>query len=402
MELRAITEQEFRAYSGVLGDAFGWDISDTDAEDWLKTFEFPRSLAAFDGPRLVGTAGAYSYRLTVPGGEVPAAGVSGVAVLPTHRRRGVLTALMRRQLDDVRERGEPVAILWASESIIYGRFGYGVASRSAQLEIARRHARLAGSLEPPGEVELVSKEEAAKLLPECYERIRPSVPGFLNRSPEWWEVLLTDREDWRDGHTANRFAVYRHGDEVSGYTRYRLKSAWEEAVPTGRVRVEELVSAGPEAYQALWGYLFGLDLMETVAAPLRPAEEPLRWMLDDHRRLKVVARDGLWARLVDVAAALQRRRYQAEGRLVLEVTDPMGYAAGRYLLEGGPEGAECGRCDDEPDLILDVAALGACYLGDGDFRSMAAAGRVRGEVAALRRADTMFGWDVPAWCPQMF
>src|SRR5262245_9642979 len=111
--------------------------SDEQADRVARVLPVERVHAAWEGERAVGGASALPLLLTVPGGRLPAAGVTAVGVLPTHRRRGILRALMRAQLDDCRRRGEPVAYLWATEDTIYGRFGYGIASVSGEIEIAR-------------------------------------------------------------------------------------------------------------------------------------------------------------------------------------------------------------------------------------------------------------------------
>ena len=402
LTLRPVTEDELPEFARWVTRAFHGDVKDEDLEDWKIWFEIERSLAAFDGDRIVGTAGALSYELTVPGGSLPAAGVTVVSVRSTHRRRGVLSSMMRHQLDDVRDRGEAIAILWASESIIYGRFGYGMAAPDVTLEIERRHGRLAMPFESPGEIQLLEREEAEKILPSLYEQIRPTYPGMLGEDPSRWQLMFNDRESHRDGMSSNRYVSYEENGESLGFLRYRAKGEWDEGFARGKVTTPQLMALTPNAYKALWSHLLNLDLVESIAAYHRPATEPLGMMLADPRRLRARLSDGLWLRILDVPTALETRRYRQAGSLVLEVADPLRYAAGRFRLEGDIDGAEVTSTDAEPDLTLDAAALGAAYLGGTRVMALAEAGLIQGEAEAIRRADIMFGWDRPTWIPWIF
>jgi predicted acetyltransferase len=402
LTLRPVTEDELPDFAGWVSRAFHGDLKDEDFEDWKIWFEIDRSLAAFDGDRIVGTAGASSYELTVPGGSLPAAGVTVVSVRSTHRRQGVLSAMMRHQLDDVRDRGESIAILWASESIIYGRYGYGMAAPDVTLEIERRHGRLGDPFEAPGEVQLLEREEAEKILPSIYEQIRPTYPGMLGEDPSLWQLTFKDRESHRDGFSTNRYVSYEEKGEPLGFLRYRAKGDWVESFASGKVTTPQLLALTPNAYKALWSHLLNLDLVETITAYHRPATEPLGMLLADPRRLRARLKDGLWLRIVDVPTALGARRYRQAGSLVLEVADPLGHAAGRFRLEGDIDGAEVTSTDADPDLTLDAAALGAAYLGGTKVTALADAGLIEGDPEAIRRADIMFGWDRPTWIPWVF
>ncbi|MFQ5947981.1 MAG: GNAT family N-acetyltransferase [Acidimicrobiia bacterium] len=404
IEYRPIEPDRFSEFRGVLGRTFGIDPKEEDKEFVRRVFEFDRSIAAFDGSEIVGTGGAFSFVMTVPGGSLPTAGVTAVGVKPTHRRRGVLRGMMRHQLDNVRERGEPLAALWAAESSIYGRFGYGVAVEAVDLSIDRRHTEFAPPVDAPGSVRLVEQEEAGKLLPVVHDQIAPQVPGFIYRTPEHWQNrYFYDPEHWREGFSAWRYAVYEEGGEPLGFVAYRQKSKWEEGHAQGTLRVDELLAVTPDAYASLWQYCFGIDLVLNIEADNRPVDEPLPWMLADPRHLRRRTADTIWLRLVDVAAALAARRYAAEGRLILEVSDEFcPWNAGRYELVGGPDGADCVRTDVEPDITLGVAELGAVYLGGATFGPLQWAGRVAGGEEAIRRADDMFRWHVQPWCCEDF
>lgn len=403
LELRPVTEEEFPAVLRADSTAFGIPPpGEEEIADWRGLVEPDRTLAVLDGGHVVATAAAIAFELTLPGlTTIPAAGVSLVAVVPTHRRRGLLRRLMARQLEDVGERGEAVAVLNASESLIYGRFGYGLASSHLDVEVDRRHGALTV---PPseGQVTLLEADEAGKVLPAIFDQARRRQPGDLDRSAARWEVRLRDREQDRKGASARFHAVHESAlGEADGYATYRVRSHWEHGQPRGRVLADEVVALTPEAYAGLWRFLLSLDLTEAVEARNRPVDEPLRWMLADPRRLRVtLLSDFLWLRLVDVGTALAARRYPVAGRLVLDVADAFCPGkGGRYALEGGPDGAECRPTDAEPDLALGTADLASLYLGGVAASALAAAGRVaERRPGALARADAMLACHPRPFC----
>jgi len=401
--IRPIVPDELRAFAQVWERAFNFDEKDEEFEAIEKTFEFDRSIAAVDGEQFVGTGGAYSFDLTTAGGKIPTGGLTAIAVVPTHRRRGILTDMIRYHFDEVRTREEPLSVLRASESTIYSRYGYGVATVDASFEIDRRHTRLATSLPTPGHVRLIEKSEARKTLPLIYGRLCPTWPGFLSRSDAEWDVQVLDLEHWRDGLTANRYAIYQEEGQALGYLRYRVRNKWEHGHAASELRASELMAVTPAAEAALWSYAFSVDLIQTIKTNSRPTEELLSVLLADPRRLKTKLGDGLWARLLDIPASLAGRRYGAEGRLVFEVVDPfLPDVGGVFELEGGPDGAECRRSTAAPELTFDVAGLSARYLGEGSFRLLHEAGRLTGDLEAVLRADRMFGWHRRPWCPHYF
>lgn len=397
-EIRPITGEEFAAFMGTEGAAFGQQPTEQELSSRREAFELDRSLAAFDGTRVVATAAALSFELTLPGNVViPVPGVSWVSVAPTNRRQGILTALMRRQLNDIREHGEALAMLNASESAIYGRFGYGLASSTLHMTLEKRFARLMYGPEPTGRVRLIEHEQALEVMPVLYDRLRRTLPGALNRPPYYWGWFLADPTKTTDGFGPRFYAVYEAANgRIEGATHYRVKSQWDEGLANGTLLIREVFAETTEARAGLWSFLLGIDLIGTVRMLSRPVDEPLRWMLADPRRLRVTAlNDDLWVRLLDIPRALASRRYATPGRLIVEVADAfLPENAGRYLLEGQPEGATCTRTAAEPDLSLGVAELGAAFLGGVRFGTLARAGRVTPHTPhALARADALFTSD---------
>jgi predicted acetyltransferase len=401
--IRPITPDEFPAFTQVWERAFNFDTKDDELRALQRVFEFDRSFAAVDGDHLLSTGGTITFDLTTPGGVVPAGGLTAVAVLPTYRRRGILTDMIRYHFDDVKRRGEPVSLLWASESLIYGRFGYGVATENTEFDIDGRHAALRDDVIPVGNVEFASKQHALDVMPDIYATAATSWPGFLSRTSDDWDVLHSDFEHWRDGMTANRYAVYREGGRSLGYVRYRGKERWVEGHADNELFVGELIGVTPAAEAALWRYCFSVDLVTKIRAQQRPRSEIVSYLLVDPRRLRIRSGDGVWARLLDVPAALEARRYAAEGSLTIEVVDAfLPETGGTFELSGGPDGAECRRTEAAADLRVDVAGLSSRYLGGGSFEMLRRAGRADGATDAIRRADRMFDWHVAPWCPHHF
>jgi predicted acetyltransferase len=403
VEIRPTSAEEYPVFARAVERAFSGHPTQEELDVWRMVHEPARSLAAFDGTEIVGTAGAFTLPLTVPGGELAMAGVTAVGVAATHRRRGILTSLMRRQLEDVRDLGEPLAGLWASEGPIYQRFGYGLATFACNLKIDRHRSAFYWPVEQPGRLRLIEKEEALALFPAVYERARKAQPGALVRNRTWWEHLLVDLKEWRDGFSALFFLLHETADGPNGYATYRVNHSWSGDSVTV-LKIRELIAENPPAYGALWRYCFDVDLIGRIDAWPRPVDEPLLYMLADPRRLNFQVNDGMWLRLVDVPGSLAGRRYSEEGEVVFEVRDAFcPWTEGRYLLDAGPDGAGCKATHREPDLVVNAADLGATYLGGGSFRLLARAGRVvETTPGALARADRMFAWDPKPWCPQVF
>ena len=404
LELRPIEPGEQAAFTAAIRRAFG---SAPPREEELSnsrpTFEFDRTLAAFDQGAVVATAGIFSFEMTVPGGSLPCGGVTRVTVQTTHRRRGLLTSMMRRQLEDIHERAEPIAALYASEAEIYGRFGYGLATYETELEVDAR-ARFRETATPDGRIRSVETSEAIKEFARLWNEAAPSRPGMLRHDERWFTMWLADLDWQRNDASPHYRVVYERDGKLEGFALYRLKISWEGDQPNGTVFLESLIAATSQAYAGLWRYCLDIDLTTRVHASRRAQDEPLRFLLTDSRQPKTQVIDGIWLRLVDVAAALERRRYRSEGRLVLQVRDAFcPWNDGSYELVGGPAGGQCRPVTSDADLALDAADLGAVYLGGNRFSALAAAGRVEEKkTGAIARADVMFASPRAPWCPSHF
>jgi len=414
--IRPIAAEEFTMLAEVPSQAF-LEVWRRDAVEFERQVtEMDRTIAAFDGDEMVGTASAYSFTLTVPGASAAAAGITMVSVLPAYRRRGILSSMMKYLLDDAADRGEPLAILFASEAGIYGRFGFGLATSHLRLRIGRGEGKLAVGdvaagpdklrLRPARPVKVQSE------LAAVYDQVLSHRPGMLARDGRWWDYLLADPEFSRDGMSPVRCLLAEDDAGPRGYALYRTKAFWgPDGLAAGTLRVRELMSADPHATASLWTDLLNRDLVGEVIATVRPVDDPLLAMLADQRRARPALADGLWVRMIDLPAALCRRRYAADIAVVLDVVDSHFRANhGRWRLTAGglqpgsrTASASCQRVTDAADLRLSIAALGAAYLGGGKLSQLAAAGHVQeltpGSVARLSAAMC---WDPAPWSCMIF
>lgn len=399
IEVRNPSEDELRAAMEAASTTFGEELKDDDFERHSKMLPGERFYAAYDGDVPVGTTASFAFRLTVPGGELGAGGVTWVGVLPSHRRRGILTQMMRRQLDDLRELGEPLAILWASEAAIYGRFGYGISAPTVQMDADRSRFAYRDDPGPRGAVRIVGEEEAASLMPQVYDAYRRGVPGAVARTVDWWKAYrLADPEHWRQGSGPKFYAVLEFDGKPVAYVLYRIKVDWEDGFSKSQVKLVETCATSPAAERELWRFVFGIDLVTRIQGRHDPGSS-LFLMLVDPRSLQLRVSEGLWLRFVDLGAALAGRTYATDDSVVLEVRDEFcPWNAGCWRV-----GEKVERTDDEAELELDTADLASAYLGAFDFNQLAAAERVREQTAgALDRASALFRTARPPYCPEDF
>ncbi len=414
--VRPVSPEEFDGFARVAMHAFhGSPFSEADRDSALTRLEFDRTLAAFDGQEAVGSAAVYSFRLSVPGHRtLPAAGVTWVSVLPSHRRRGVLTSMMSRQLADVRDRGEPLAVLWASETPIYPRYGYGGAMWHAEYTLHRGEGALAATAPADDRLRLRITDPAAALpeLAKVYDAVLPSWPGFIARTEPWWRNVTYDPPGERHGASPLHCVIAEDDEGPRGYALYSGQDRWDEtSLPDDVLRVREMMAADPAAGAALWSDLLSRDLTGEFRIRRRPVDDPLLYLLADRRRARPRLLDGLWVRIVDVPGALAGRGYSAPVDMVIDVRDRLIPAnAGRWRLSadgmaaaGVAATASCVPATAAADVALDVAELGAVYLGGTRLSALARAGLVAElRRGAVRELSAAMSWDPAPWCPVGF
>jgi predicted acetyltransferase len=405
-EIRTITDDDAELFRIRASRGFGNDADTDEAsmQRFKEIFDYDRTFGVFDGDDMIGTGGALSLGVTVPGGaELPMAGTTVVTVQPTHRRRGVLRLLMERHLDDVASRGEPLAGLWASESTIYGRFGYGPATFRQVAKVDARAVEMRSEV-PNGSLRLLEEDEAEAVVRPVYEAARSRRAGFLTRSDAWWtNRLLVDPEAWREGKSKLRRVAFEEDGLVTGYANYRQKAEWDDFVAGGEVDVTEVITTTPEAHTALWSYLTNIDLFPTVECWNMPMDDPLVWQVTDRRRVALKMADGLWVRVMDVPSALEGRRYDNDGVVTFDLHDPASpQTSGTYRLEVVDGVGQCQLVDSGSDLEFDADVLGSLYLGGADAIALYTAGRMTGDPGAALTLHRVFRSDQPPWCPEVF
>ena len=395
LEMRNVTADEFARWLRAESRAHGNRLAH-DPEELRPHFDLERSIAVFENGDIVGGAHSHRLEMSIPGGSTVVAGVSNVEVQPTHRRRGVMTMMMRRQINDVHERGEPFAALFATESIIYGRFGYGVGSVHEQWTLERQHNGYARPQDSPGRIVFVEPADIMTELPEVFRRSTVDRPAVFQRAMHHWEQDSRAPEHRQGGSGGLFYAAYESDGRVDGYVTYRTRRP--------SLVVNELMAATKEANAALWRFCFDMDLIERTEAIKRPVDDPMPWLLADPRRLQRAPRDGLWVRVVDARAALELRSYLASDRVVLEVRDDLcPWNDGRFELATSLSGATCRATGASPDVIVAVSALAPAYMGAASFSTLAQAGLVEEcTPGALLRADRMFAVQYRPWTPYNF
>ena len=401
LTLRPWTPDEDDVVLGALERAFLSDPDPVRSAVESPTLEHDRTLSIWAGSVPVATAGAFSFTMAVPGALLPVAGVTWVSVQATHRRRGLLTRMMTTQLQQLHDSGEAVAALWASEPGIYGRYGYGAASRSVSVQLRRGDALRPGLADDALDVEAVALDAARERLAAVWDATYPSRPGQYARTPVWWDHVLVDPERDRGGFATLRCVLL---DDGRGYAVFSTKSSWDERGPAGEVKVRELVAVDGPARLRLLEHLLGLDLVTTWRLRGLSLDDAVLGAVVDTRRLVPQLNDGLFVRLVRVGDALAARSYAADLDVVLEVDDVgLPDNARRWRLSAGPGGATCAPTSEPAHLALGVEELGAAYLGGTTLVSLASAGRVRelrpGALVATSRA---FRGDVEPLCTHVF
>lgn len=404
IQTRPIVAEESLSFREAILAGFGEDLDEESFPPaWFEDLvPLDRTVAAFDGSHIVGTLGAFPFDVTIPGGRsITMAGTTIVTVAATHRRRGVLTAMMRDHLEDGRQRGEPLVGLWSSESVIYGRYGFGVATENNAIEIDQNRISIDGD---SGSVRLVTTEEAITLFPAVYEMERPRRPGMLSRSELWWKHHFDDPKANRDGFSSLRCVLHESDGVHDGYAIYRQKSNWDTGFPDGKISIRELIAPAPAAHTGLWQYLTAIDLFPQIEYWNLPVDDPLAWKVPDHRRIKRKRWDALYLRILDPVQALEARTYAVDGVVRFAVDDPfLPDVGGSFELAVVDGVGRCRRVDDAvTDLNLGATDLASLYLGGNSTSSMAQAGRIRGVQESIVLLGRMFRGDVAPWCEEVF
>lgn len=394
---------EYRKAVAVIGHYFGWEPTAEDAERFSRLLPPDRLHCVFDGASIVAGAGVMPLELTIPGGRVACAGVTVVGVLPSHRRRGLLTRMMSAQLRDVRERGVPIAALWASEETIYGRYGYGLSSLVLMLAAKRRTAQLRSDLPArEGVIRMIDHDEALRLLPPLYEKIARRTIGFVARPRDWWEVrTLDDREERRRGAGPLNCVLLELDGKPAGYAIYRIKTENVGDEWNKKVLVHDAFGVDARATREIWRFLLEIDWIDEIESRQLPLDHPLYLLTARVNELRGRLWDGSWLRLVDVGAAFAARSYASDGRVTIEVTSDPFFPENidTWTIEAGV----ARRSRRRPDVRLDVQTLASAYLGGFSFRELAAAARAEEVVrGGLARADALFATPVAPWCPEIF
>jgi predicted acetyltransferase len=405
-EIRALGADELEALMLAASGPFGFDFPSDPAhrqrflDRMASTFEPERARCAFDGGRMVGTLGTYSFEMTVPGGSIPVAGTTVVTVQVTHRRQGILTSLIRHHLEEAIERGDAAAALWASDSAIYGRFGYGMAAWSTDLEIDRHRVDRHRLAPEPPPVEIVDGDGVRQPAMEVYDRLRRDVPGMVAHSEGWWDRILVD-VPWRSGR-ASRFAVAVEDGTPTGWVKYRIDDVdQDDGHPAQDVLVSQLYAVTPAAWTGIWFHVLSHDFGRLIKAELRPVDDPIHSLMAGMRRVRTRRSDGLWVRVLDVPRVLEGRTYRTAGTLTFTIRDPLGHVSGSYRLE--TDGSETAVESVESGAVaMDVEDLGALSLGGRSAVALAAAGRIAGPPDDVELLDTMFRSPRAPWSPVIF
>ena len=401
--IRSPAQDELTDYVGVLAIAFGEAMSPDEIANEAQHLEPDRVIGVFEGDLQVGVGGAFTFRLTVPGGEIGAAGITIIGVLPTHTRRGILRQMMTWLVAQARERGEPVAVLGASEAAIYQRFGYGIAAMRSQFELEPARTTFSRPVETGGTFRFVEADEATRLFSAIYDTVRRRTPGALSRNETKWRYGMVHDAEWMRSAGAKSRVVLEVDGEPRAYAIYRIKADWDNRGPRNVMTALEVVGVDAASEQAMWQWLIRVDLVGQIKGYRGPSPHPLQLQLTEPRRMNVNYSDEMWLRILDVAPALEGRTYRGPGAITFELTDdfcPWNAGTWRLTVPGGDGAASvtAAEAGEAADLALDVSALSTAYLGAFTFAEIAAAGRITElRDGGLAAADALFQTPTKPW-----
>jgi predicted acetyltransferase len=403
---RPIAEDEYPAFAKALADGFSVDVPGDDFTDLIRTIHPPeRSLGAFDGDEIVGTFSGLAVDLTIPGGSIPMEGTTAVTVFPTHRRMGLMHNLMGLHLENSVENGYAIAGLWASETSIYGRYGYGIATYADTITMVARDIRFRDGIDID-RVTRISVEEALDVLPTVFDEVLVRTPGMYSRSAAWWKLETLHDADWRKrGKTSLRIVVHDSPGGPDGYAIYRHEPGDSGDGHSGKtVHIVEVIAVTERAHASLWSYLTNIDGSPNVRLWNSRIDESLPMKLVEPRRIKVESQfDALWILILDVTAALEARTYEQDGSVRFTVTNAYRTdVEGSYELVIDTGVGSCERVAGDTDISVDLDVLGALYLGGGDTLAYRAAGRVRGDAGTVALMNALFRTAQQPWCNEVF
>jgi predicted acetyltransferase len=406
IEYRPVTDDEYPAFARALIEGFSEDMPDDEFVDLIRsTLPLERTIAAFEGDEIVGTFGGYDLDLTVPGGHLPMEGTTVVTVFPTHRRMGLMNEMMRLHLENSVANGYAIAGLWASESSIYGRYGYGPASYADTITMEGRDIAFRDGV-VIDRVRRISVDDAHEALPPIFDSVLPETSGMFARSADWWRAEVLYDADWmKRGKTSKRIVVHDGLDGPDGYAIYRQKGdESDDGHANGTVHVVEMVTATDDAHASLWSYLTNVDGCPNIRSWNTRVDDPLPIKVVEPRRVRQPSRfDALWILILDVESALGARTYERDGTVRFTVANAFRRdVLGSYELKVVDGVGTCSRIDDDTDIEIDLDVLGAMYLGGADATAYAAANRIRANTAAVAHLHELFRTRQSPWCNQVF
>ena len=395
-EIRSISGEEFGAFSETSARAFGFDQDARYLNMKKSYFDFDRTLAVIHKNGIIGGCVSSQYLLNIPGTQAKVAAVADVSVLPNHRRKGLLTKMMRTQLTNIYERDELFAALWAEESPIYGRFGYGIASIHEDWILHRQNNEFNINVPGNGTIEYINSSKITELLPIIYEKATFDVPAVIRRPELYWKVIAEDFESKRNNESKMQHVIYRQGNEINGYVSYRT-------VPEG-ISIHELMGTDLNSTVGLWRFCLDMDLRLKSQIYRRPLDDILPMLLTDPGKLSRTIKEGLWLRLVNIEKALELRKYSLDTRLVLKVIDSFcEWNDQTFELQTSDNGNKCSPSNLKADICITASDLASVYLGAIKFSTLLKSGRIQLETDnAIHKADMMFSYKHAPWSPFYF
>ena len=421
-EIRSAKNNEHDSFVKAGSIAFGENPSGISQEsDWgLNGRDFQRTVCAFDGTEMIGVSYVFDHQIRIPGTSVSSAGLAGVGVMPTHRRKGALNGIMRKIIDGAKERGDVLATLWASEASIYGRYGFSIGAFHDSFTLHRAYSRLNSDLDPKGHVDFIEISTAKDLLPSVHNKVFHVRNGVIRRDEYLWD-LWVQKYKKLEPKTKTFLVGYSSDEKIEGYALYSLESRdlqnpgsepryigglLESSDPEEehRMNIIEMMSTNDEAYLALWKFLLGVDRVNSYRASKRPVDDPLIWLLEHPDMMRKSLTSMHWVRIIDVVSALDARKYFTEDNLVIQIYDDFcPWNQLRILLEVGNDGSNVSISTRSPDISLSTKEIASIFLGGVKLRTLAINGRVQeNKSGAIERLDSMFATSQAPWCPEGF